>query len=262
MQDYNRLLSIINSFNSVLVAYSGGVDSSLLLRAVKDTGIRACAVTVISELIPEEERLSALKGATEIGVDHNIEEINLLAEATIQRNSKERCFYCKDIIMSRLCDLAKDRGLDQVIEGSNWDDQKVWRPGMRALEKHKVKSPLLEAGLSKKRIRLISKNLGLSTWNKPSSPCLATRFHYGTEITKEGLARVDSAEAYLRSKGFYNVRVRTEGFSATVEVDTSQVPVLLSEEVKHEIIGNLIKRGFITVSIDPEGYSSGKLDRP
>ncbi len=260
MNNYTLLLETLKKKGSVLIAYSGGVDSSLLLKAVKDSGIQALAVTVVTELIPLEEATHAMAVAGRLGLRHQVESLNILGEDCFVRNPKDRCYHCKNTIMGRLKEICKAYGLAHVIEGSNLDDLGDWRPGMKALKELGIKSPFLEAGIGKAEIRTISRALGLDTWDRPSSPCLATRFYYGYCITKEALQKVYQAERYIMDKGFTSVRVRTNGTDASIEVDPLQVKTLMQGDIREDIINRLSDIGFADIKIDPEGYRIGKLN--
>lgn len=258
MKAYQDLLEDLKKLRSALVAYSGGVDSTLLLRAVKDSDIEVTAVTVVSEFITDREATMASKTAQEIGVEHHLETVSLLDHPMIKNNPKDRCYHCKHLIMKRLKEISQKKGLHTVIEGSNLSDLTGYRPGKRALTELGIKSPLIEAGLSKEDIRSISRAIGLDSWDRPSQSCLATRFYYGTTLTKELLLMVKTAEDFLIEKGFDSVRVRTDGLYASVEVAPKQVELL--KTIAEELTERLKAVGFRSVVIDPEGYRSGKLD--
>ncbi len=260
MDKYVSLIKALKTKGSVLIAYSGGVDSSLLLKAVKDAEIEAYAITVATELIPLEESTKATAVLERLGIRHRVECLDILKEDCFVSNPRDRCYHCKCIIMGRLKELAKAFGLACVIEGSNVDDLKDWRPGMMALKELGILSPLLEVGLGKAEIRATSKALGLDSWDKPSSPCLATRFYYGCSITKEALQKVYMAERYIIDKGFTNVRVRTNGTDASIEVDPSEVQALMGSGMREDIINRLLDIGFVHINIDPEGYRIGRLN--
>lgn len=258
MKAYQDLLEDLKKLGSALVAYSGGVDSTLLLRAVRDSGIEATAVTVVSEFAIDREIATASKTAETIGVKHHLESMSLLDHPFLKNNPKERCYHCKHLIMKRLKEIAEKKGLHTVIEGSNLSDLTGYRPGKRALTELGIKSPLIEVGFTKEDIRSISRAIGLDTWDKPSQSCLATRFYYGTVLKKELLLMVKTAEDFVIEKGFDSVRVRTDGLNASVEVAPTQVEFL--KTIAEEVTEHLKGLGFRSVVIDPEGYRSGKLD--
>lgn len=243
-----------------MVAYSGGVDSAFLLRAVKESGVRAIAVTAKSETMPEREFSEACLTASSIGVLHEVIITGELDNPLFSSNTSDRCFYCKDELFSRLTQKAHEAGYGFVLDGCNVDDLSDYRPGRRAGLKHGVRSPLVEAGFTKKEIREHSRALGLPTWDKPASPCLSSRFPYGTEITKDSLKRVELAEDFLREKGFSELRVRSRDRTACIEVDVELIEKLLENGLREEMVARLKGLGFLHVSLDLEGFRSGKLN--
>lgn len=245
---------------SVVLAFSGGVDSTFLLKAVKESGINALAVTASSETMPESEFRFALKMANLIGVNHKVIKTDEMSNPGFVRNPKDRCFFCKDELFSKLLIIANNEGYRFVVDGTNADDLSDWRPGRQAAIKHTVKSPLVEAGFSKDEIRDISKTMGLPTWSKPASPCLSSRFPYGMEITKEALKRVEMSEEFLKSLGFSELRVRSLNDTARIEVRSDEIDRIFDEKLRGSIVDALKKIGFKYVSIDLEGFRSGKLN--
>lgn len=256
-----KLIEILKDMQSAVLAYSGGVDSTFLLKAMQLSDIRALAVTAVSEIMPRCEVLSSKKMAKEIGIKHMIIETHELSNKKFVSNTPERCFVCKDNRFKILKDIAISEGYRFVIEGSNIDDMKDVRPGTKAAAKYGVRSPLIEAGFSKKKIREVSKELGLPTWNKPSSPCLSTRFPYGQRITKKALKKVERAEDLLRTLGFHKVRVRDHGSIARIEVEEDKIGLLLIPEKRKIISEKLKSLGYEFVSLDLDGYKSGSLNR-
>src|SRR5271157_1731659 len=190
---YQKLLSILRDIESAVLAFSGGVDSTFLLKVMKESGMRALAVTAYSETMPAAELENAVTLAKIIDVTHRVIMTDEMSNPDFIRNPRDRCFYCKDELFSRLAVIARAEEYRFVIDGSNYDDLADWRPGRQAAARHGTRSPLLEAGLSKDEIRVLSKKIGLPTWSKPASPCLSSRFPYGTLITKDGLKRVEHA---------------------------------------------------------------------
>ncbi len=256
-----KLIEILKDMQSAVLAYSGGVDSTFLFKALQLSGLRALAGTAVSEIMPRREVLSVKKLAKEIGIKHMIIETHELSNKKFVSNTPERCFVCKDNRFKILKDIAISEGYRFVIEGSNIDDMKDVRPGTKAAAKHGVRSPLIEAGFSKKKIREVSKELGLPTWNKPSSPCLATRFPYGHRITKEALARVEKAEDFMKSFGFHEIRVRDHGSIARIEVEEDKIGLLLTPERRKIISEKLKSLGYKFISLDLDGYKSGSMNR-
>lgn len=260
MSRYEGLLAVVREMGSLVLAYSGGVDSTFLLKAVKDSGIPCLAVTACSETMAESELQSAEERAREIGVAHRVVRTHELENPAFVRNDRDRCFYCKDELFGLLKGIAEKEGLLWVADGSNADDLSDWRPGRKAAEKHGVRSPLVEVGFSKVEIRELSRQMGLVTWDKPASPCLSSRFPYGTEITRNGLRRVELAEAFIRALGFPELRVRSHGNLARVEVPRADLSRFLSDDLRDRVAGRLKELGFAYISLDLEGFRSGRLN--
>lgn len=253
------LKGILFSLSSVLVAYSGGVDSTLLLKVARDTlGEKARAVTVKGEVHPEWEVEEALHVARGMGVEPLVVELSVLDHPTFATNPPDRCYHCKSLIFTRLKEIAQEQGLAWVVEGSNRDDLGDYRPGRRALEELEVRSPLLEAGLTKAEIRSLSRYLGLPTWDRPSLACLASRFPYGTALTTATLRQVDQAEAFLGELGFGQRRVRHHGDIARLEIEAEDWPILL--ENRQRIVARLGELGYTYVTVDLGGYRTGSLN--
>jgi uncharacterized protein len=255
------LIRYLSSLDNSIIAYSGGVDSTLLIKAAKMAGIRFLAVTSCSETVPAQDLERARSITSDLGIDHRTIETSELSDHNFTDNPPERCFFCKDILFGQLNKIAKEEGYEQVLDGSNADDLSDYRPGLKAARKHGIISPLIEVGLTKRDIRAMSRKLGLPTWDNPSSPCLSSRFPYGRKITADGLRMVSEAEDYLRSLGFRVVRVRTTETSASVEVGEDELTKLHSADVRRSIEMKLKLIGYNEVTFDPEGYSSGKLNR-
>jgi pyridinium-3,5-biscarboxylic acid mononucleotide sulfurtransferase len=256
-----RLIGILKHMQSVLLAYSGGVDSTFLLKALQLSGIRTLAVTADSEIIPHHEVLSAKRIARELGIKHKVIHLHVLSEEKFVQNTPVRCFVCKKMLFQTLSDLAVSEGYQVILDGSTADDAGDYRPGMKAAVKYHIRSPLTEAGFSKDEIREHSRQLGLQTWNKPSSPCLATRIPYGSIITKKALERIDKSETFLRSLGFREIRVREHDRVARIEAGISEMDSIIMA-ANRGIISNALKSfGYTYVSLDLDGYARGSLNR-
>ena len=257
-----ELQEIIGSLQKVIVAFSGGTDSTLLLRYAKEIlEDKAIAVTAASEIIPEKEVEEAKRVAAEIGAEHQIIFLKPLQNADFVANPPERCYYCKQALCAQLKDIAKQEGALHIIDGTNKDDAKDFRPGQKAASEWGLRSPLLEAGLTKEEIRILSKRLNLPTWDKPSKACLASRFPYGQKITKEKLKRVEEAEEAIGELGLKQVRVRLhDENTARIEVEQEGIERLLGADERTQIVRKLQKLGFIYITVDLRGYQTGSLN--
>lgn len=256
-----NLLEILKKMQSAVLAYSGGVDSTFLLKALQLSGIRALAVTAVSEITPHNDLQTAKSMAKEFEIEHRIIETDELSSEEFVRNTPERCFYCKDALFKNLTDVALSEGYTFILDGSQLDDTSDYRPGKEAAKKHNVRSPLIEAGLSKRQVRELSRQLGILFWDRPSSPCLATRFPYGQRITREALKRVENAEEFLRDFGFHEIRVRDHGGIARIEVGEDEIDLMLNLAKRKMISMTLKALGYTFVSLDLEGYRSGSMNR-
>jgi uncharacterized protein len=241
---FSDMVAMLQAVGEAVLAFSGGVDSSFLLKAMKIAGMRAMAVTAFSGTMPRGELERAAAFARDTGVEHLVIRTEELSDEAFVSNPPDRCFFCKDELFRQLKTIAAERHINTIFDGSNADDARDYRPGRRAAELHGVRSPLAEFHFSKEEIRAMSRKLGLRTWDQPSSPCLSSRFPYGRRITPEALRRVEKAEDHLR-----------------IEVPEEDMRLLLDPSIRRRVAGELRALGYQFVSLDLEGYRTGSMNR-
>ena len=258
----DRLLELLQSFGSCAVAFSGGLDSTVLAHAAHlALGNRAVAVTGTSASLAAGELDEAKKLAERIGIRHEVIETAELSDPDYLRNTSDRCYYCKTELFTQIEKLAGRLELAVVLDGSNRDDMNEHRPGMRAAREHGVRGPLAECDLTKAELRTLAAAWDVPIWDKPATPCLSSRISYGQRITPERLAMVDTAERFLRECGFRPLRVRYhKGGVARIEVPVETLPRFLDDAFRRTVIEQLKSAGFKYVSLDLEGFRSGSLD--
>ncbi len=262
-QKLDRLIAVVAPMESVVVAHSGGVDSTLVLRAAVDAlGPRVLAVTGRSPAVPEHELHEARSLAESFGAAHVFLDTKELEREGYRANGPDRCYHCKSELFDQLEILRAREGLRWIIDGTNRDDLSDYRPGLAARRERGIRSPLVEAELTKEDVREVSRLLGLSTAEKPASPCLASRLPYGTVITPEALARVAAAEKHVRALGFRVFRVRHHGDLARLEVEAAELDRALAPAVRAEIARRLKEAGYRFVTVDMEPFRSGSLNPP
>ena len=261
----DKLLQLLDWFDdktSVLVSLSGGVDSALVAYAAfQKLGKKSFAVTADYKTLSKEELHSSKQIADEIGIEHIIINYSELENENFVRNDNNRCFYCRDELSEKLIETAKQFQLDVIVDGTHTDDLGDYRPGINALQKNGIKSPLLDVNLSKDEIRVMCKKIGLTIYNRPSNSCLASRIPWGQRVTAERLARIEMGETIIKQlTGLQQVRVRDLSGTAKIEVELDKISLLSSKNYLDQIITQLQMNGFRSVIIDPDGYKSGKLN--
>ena len=259
---YRRLREILSAMDGAAVAFSGGVDSTVLLAVAAEVlGDRVMAVTSISPILPAADRTLAEEIAVSLGVEHQLVETGEMSNPSFVANGPQRCFHCKMGLFETLWRLARHKGYETVLEGSNLDDEGDYRPGRRAILAQAVRSPLLEAEFRKNDVRVLADHLGLPNAHKPSAACLASRIPYGERITEERLSRIERAEQFLISLGFSQVRVRDHGTIARIEVPRTSIPKLCEPATGQTIVQTLQNLGWVFVTLDMGGYEVGSLNK-
>ena len=261
MDDLERLLNWFEDKGRVMIALSGGVDSALVAYAAqKKLGKDTLAITADYKTLSSEELDSAKITAREIGIEHKIIEYNELDNENFVKNDEKRCFYCRDELSHKLLELASSFEIDVIVDGTQTDDMGDYRPGIDALHRNGIRSPLLETQFTKTLVRKTAKSVGISIYDKPSNSCLASRIPWGQRVTAEKLTRIEMGEKIIKQKtGIQQVRVRDIDGTARIEVESDKIH-LLNNEISYEIFSKLKMIGFSDVKIDPDGYFSGKLN--
>ena len=261
-EKYRKLQDYFRSCGKVLIAFSGGVDSTFLLKTAHDVlGENAIAVTANSCFFPVREQGEAKGFCSEEGIRQIVLQYDVLHVDGIKENPADRCYLCKRALLQRVRDLADEMQIKVIAEGSNLDDAGDYRPGARAVAQLQIKSPLQELSFTKQEIRLLSRQLGLDTWEKPSYACLASRFVYGETITEEKLRMVDRAEQYLIDHGFRQMRVRIHGDMARIELLPEDMDRFFEKEMRENVLAELKNAGFSRVTVDLAGFQSGSMNQ-
>jgi len=261
-QKYNHLIRIFKEMQSVLIAYSGGVDSTLLLKVGSDTLKKKCTGIIgISPSLANQEYTEALAQAEQMGAEINTINTNEISNSLYTLNNQDRCYFCKSELFGELNKLADKFKVNFIVEGSNFDDLDDYRPGMKAAKEKKIRSPLVEAKFTKTEIRELAKCLGLSSWDKPSQPCLSSRVAYGVQINESTLKKINRAENFLKELNFKIVRVRYFENHVSIEVGKNEVNHLLKPDIQNSVNVEFNNIGFNKVVFDTEGYQSGKLNK-
>ncbi|MFA5778870.1 MAG: ATP-dependent sacrificial sulfur transferase LarE [Elusimicrobiota bacterium] len=262
-----KLKNILKKYEKILLAYSGGVDSTLLLKVAIDTlgKKNVITTTAISQTYPKDDLSCAKKIIKQFGVKHLFMETDEMSNKNFVRNTPDRCYWCKNELFGRLAELAKKNKIKIICDGTNYSDRDDYRPGMKAAEKWNIKHPLLESELSKNDIRLLSKKLSLTTWNKEASPCLASRFPYGYKITSEKLKKISDAENELKklplSLRIKNLRLRDYEDTARIEIDKNQLSRIFKNNIHEKIVAVIKKYNYTYITLDLEGYRTGSLNK-
>jgi uncharacterized protein len=258
----NRLLETLRGYGRVAVAYSGGVDSTVVAQAAFDAlGDAAIAVTAVSESLASGEIEEAQELAQQIGIRHRVIRTEEFADPNYLRNQSDRCYFCKSELYGRLAGMLAALGVDTIVSGANADDVGDHRPGMRAAAENRVRHPLQECSLAKADVRALARAWGLPTWDKPATPCLSSRIAYGEEVTPERVRMIDQAEQWLRQRGLRVLRVRYhKGDLARIEVPLDDLPRLAEADIRRNLIPAFRALGFKFITLDLEGFRSGSLN--
>jgi pyridinium-3,5-biscarboxylic acid mononucleotide sulfurtransferase len=261
-QKTENLIKILKDYNAIVIAFSGGVDSALLLAlAAKTVKKKVLAVTADTPFFPKRELRAAESFAHRLGIQHVVLPINLMQEELIVANNKNRCYHCKRSIILAMKRIAKEYGIDTITHGANIDDLGDFRPGLTAADELGVIAPFIEAGFTKADIRMLSWEMNLETWQKPAMSCLATRIPYNTPITTEALKQIEQAEEVMQTLGFETCRVRHHGNLARIEVAPEALSQVLSPETRADILRLFRMIGYLHISLDLEGYTPGRMNR-